>query len=135
MNIALWIVQILLAALFVFAGAMKFIMPVEEMTKQMPSMPGVFLHFIGACELLGGLGLVLPALVRVAVGLVPLAAAGLVVIMIGATVISAQLGGLAGAVLPGVVGLLAAFVAWGRWRAVPHRGRGPVDRVAARSTS
>ena len=135
MNIALWIVQVLLGALFVFAGAMKFIMPVEEMTKQMPSMPGLFLHFIGVCELLGGLGLVLPAVFRVAVGLVPLAAAGLAVIMMGATVISLKIGPPAGALIPLVVGLLAVFVAWGRWRAVPHRGRGAVDRVAARSIS
>ena len=134
MNVALWIVQVLLAALFVFAGAMKFIMPVEEMTKQMPSMPGAFLHFIGLCELLGGLGLILPALFRVAVGLVPLAAAGLVVIMIGATVISLKIGPAAGALIPLVVGLLAAFVAWGRSRAVPHRARGAVDSLAGRST-
>jgi hypothetical protein len=135
MNVALWIVQALLAALFVFAGAMKFIMPVEEMTKQMPSMPGWFLRFIGICEVLGGLGLILPGLIRVWPGLTPLAAAGLVVIMIGATVISLMIGPAVVALMPLVVGLLAAFVAWGRWRAVPHRGRGAVDRMAARSTS
>ena len=135
MNVALWIVQVLLAALFVFAGVMKFIMPVEEMTKQMPSMPGAFLHFIGICEVLGGLGLILPGLFRVRPGLAPLAASGLVVIMIGATVISLMIGPAVGALMPLVLGILAAFVAWGRWRAVPHRGRGAVDRVAARSTS
>jgi hypothetical protein len=135
MNVALWIVQALLAALFVFAGAMKFIMPVEEMTKQMPSMPGWFLRFIGICEVLGGLGLILPGLIRVRPGLTPLAAAGLVVIMVGATVISLMIGPAVVALMPLVVGLLAAFVAWGRWRAVPHRGRGAVDRMAARSTS
>jgi DoxX-like family len=135
MNVALWIVQALLAALFVFAGAMKFIMPVEEMTKQMPSMPGWFLRFIGICEVLGGLGLILPGLIRVRPGLTPLAAAGLVVIMVGATVISLMIGPAVVALMPLVVGLLAAFVAWGRWRAVPHRGRVAVDRMAARSTS
>ncbi|HEU5195134.1 MAG TPA: DoxX family protein [Methylomirabilota bacterium] len=135
MNVALWIVQALLAALFVFSGAMKFIMPIEEMTKQMPSMPGWFLRFIGICEILGGLGLILPGLIRVRPGLTPLAAAGLVVIMVGATVISLMIGPAVVALMPLVVGLLAAFVAWGRWRAVPHRGRGAVDRMAARSTS
>jgi uncharacterized membrane protein YphA (DoxX/SURF4 family) len=138
MTIALWIVQILLAALFVFAGVMKFVMPIEEMTKQMPGMPGWFLRFIGLAELLGGLGLVLPGLFRVAPHLTPLAAAGLVVIMLGATVISAMIGPVWMAVLPLVVGVLAAFVAYGRWRVVPlGRARniaGPVDRVAPRST-
>ncbi len=113
-------------------------MPVEEMTKQMPGMPGWFLHFIGVAEILGGLGLVLPGLVRVCPGLTPVAAAGLVIIMIGATVVSAMIGPLPMAALPFVVGVLAAFVAYGRWRVAPL-GRpsttsGTVDRVASRST-
>ena len=56
MNIALWIVQGLLALLFLFAGGMKLVMPIEEMTKEV-AMPGLFLRFIGVCELLGGIGL------------------------------------------------------------------------------
>jgi hypothetical protein len=118
-NVVLWIVQALLAALFVFAGGMKLIMPIEEMTKQI-AMPGAFLRFIGVAELLGGLGLVLPGVVGIRHGLTSLAAAGLVIIMIGATVISLQLG-VAMAVLPFVVGVLAAFVAYGRWRVAPYR--------------
>ncbi len=117
MNVALWIVQGLLAALFVFAGGMKLLMPIEEMTKQI-AMPGAFLRFIGVAELLGGLGLVLPGLVGIWPGLTPLAAAGLVVIMIGATVISLQLGG-AVALIPLVVGIMAAVVAYARWRVAP----------------
>ena len=133
MNVALWIVQALLGALFVFAGVMKFVMSVDEMTKQMPGMPGWFLHFIGVAEVLGGLGLILPGLVRLRTGLTPLAAAGLVVIMIGATVISLKVAPAAQALLPLVVGLLAAFVAYGRWRVAPLRPRA-VDSLAARST-
>lgn len=129
MNVALWIVQALLAALFLFAGAMKFVMSVEEMTAQMP-MPGAFLHFIGAAEILGGLGLVLPGLLRVGMGLTPLAALGLAVIMAGATVISAQLGGAVMALPPLLVGLLAAFVAYGRWRRPPLGGSGSTPRSA-----
>ena len=49
MNIALWVVQALLAALFLFAGGMKFVMSIEEMTKQVP-LPGWFLHFIGVAK-------------------------------------------------------------------------------------
>ena len=121
MTIALWIVQVLLTALFVFSGIMKFVMPVEEMTKQMPMLPGWFLHFIGVAEILGGLGLVLPGLLRTRPGLTPLAATGLVIIMVGATVITAMIGPVVMAMLPFTVGVLAAFVAYGRWRVASHR--------------
>src|SRR5260370_22285830 len=80
---ALWIIQTLLGLLFLFSGGMKFVMSVAEMTKDMPSMPGWFLHFIGVMEILGGLGLILPSLLRIRPGLTPLAAAGLFVIMRG----------------------------------------------------
>jgi uncharacterized membrane protein YphA (DoxX/SURF4 family) len=111
----LWIIQGLLAALFLFAGAMKFVMPMDQMTKDMP-LPAAFLYFIGACEVLGGLGLVLPNLLRIRQGLTPLAAIGLLIIMVGATVITATKMGVMSAVTPFVVGLLLAFVALRRWR-------------------
>ena len=123
MNVALWIVQGLLAALFLFAGGMKLVLPIEEMTKQMPlPLPGWFLRFIAVCEVLGALGLILPGLLRIRPGLTPLAAAGLVIIMIGATVVTLAGGDVAPALMPLVVGLLAAFVAYGRWRLAPHGG-------------
>ena len=115
MNAALWVVQALLALLFLFAGSMKFIMSIEEMTAQLP-MPGWFLWFIGAAEVVGGLGLVLPWLLRVRPGLTPLAAALLAVIMAGATVVTVAIGGGATALVPLAVGLLLLFVAWGRGR-------------------
>jgi len=119
MNIALWIIQGLLSALFLFAGGTKLIMPVEEMTKDMPMMPGLFLRFIGVCEIFGGLGLVLPWLLRIRPGLTPLAAAGLVIIMIGAVVTTVATMGVVTALLPLITGILAAFVAYGRWRMTP----------------
>ena len=121
MTYALWTIQVLLALLFLFAGGMKLVMPIEEMTKQMP-MPGLFLRFIGVAELLGGLGLIFPGLLRLRPGLTPLAAAGLVIIMVGATALTLAIGPVATALIPLVVGLLAAFVAYGRWRLAPHRG-------------
>ena len=121
MTYALWIVQGLLAALFLLAGGMKLVLPVEEMTRQI-QLPGLFLRFIGVAEVLGAIGLVLPGLLRIRPGLTPLAAAGLVIIMIGATVVTLASGMLAPALISLVVGLLAAFVAYGRWRLAPHRG-------------
>jgi hypothetical protein len=123
MTRALWIVQGLLALLFLFAGGTKLVMPIEEMTRQMTvPLPGGFLRFIGLAELLGGLGLILPGLLRVRPGLTPLAAAGLAIIMVGAVAITLAGGDRATALIPLAVGLLAAFVAYGRWRLAPHRG-------------
>ncbi len=124
MNILLWIVQILLGLLFLFSGAMKFVMPVAEMNRQSAVvLPGLFLHFIGVCELLGGLGLILPSLLRIKPGLTPLAAAGLAIITLGATVITIMGGMAAMAVVPLVTALLCIFVAYGRWKAAPIQGK------------
>ncbi len=122
MNIALWIIQVLLALLFLFAGGVKLVMPIEEMTKQMPiALPGLFVRFIGVCEVLGGLGLILPMLLRIKPWLTPIAAAGLVIIMIGAMAFSLMIG-ITAAIPALVTGLLLAFVAYGRWRLVPTAG-------------
>ncbi len=124
MNIALWIVQGLLALTFLYAGGTKWVMSIQEMTALMPlPLPGWFLRFIGVAELLGALGLILPGLLRIRPGLTPLAAAGLAIIMIGATLYTVAGGQMAPALFPLVVGLVAAFVAYGRWRLAPLRGR------------
>jgi hypothetical protein len=116
MNRTLWLVQWLLALTFLFAGGIKLVLPIEEMIRQMPvPLPGRFLQFIGVCEVLGALGLILPGLLHRRQGLTPLAAAGLVIIMIGATVLT-LMGGMVGpALIPLIVGILAAVVAYGRW--------------------
>jgi uncharacterized membrane protein YphA (DoxX/SURF4 family) len=118
MNVALWIIQGLLAALFVFSGGMKLVLPIEKMQDPV-ALPGLFLRFIGVCELLGGIGLILPSLLRIRPGLTPLAAAGLVVIMIGAVVITVIYMGVASALIPLLVGILAAFITYGRSRLAP----------------
>ena len=114
-TVLLWIIQGLLALVFMFAGVMKFVMPIEEMTKQVP-LPGLFLRFIGVAEVLGAIGLILPGLLRIRPGLTPLAAAGLAIITVGATVVTLMIGGGATALFPLVVALLSAFVAYSRWR-------------------
>ena len=133
MTYALWVLQVLLGLLFVFAGGSKLVMPIEEMTKEV-AMPGWFLRGIGVCELLGGLGLILPGLFRLRTGLTPLAAAGLVIIMIGAVVITLIGREVTGAAISLVVGILAAFVAYGRWKLAPlygSRASATVRRVKA----
>ena len=121
MNRALWIAQGLLALVFLFAGGMKLVLPLEKLTGPI-SLPGPLLRFIGVVEVLGALGLILPGLLRIRPGLTPLAAAGLVIIMIGPTVSTLAAGEVLAALISMVVGLLSAFVAYGRWRLAPHRG-------------
>ncbi len=120
MNRALWVVQGLLSFVFLFAGASKLVMPIEDLTAGSP-LSGEFLRFIGAVEVLGALGLVLPGLLRIRTGLTPLAAAGLVVIMVGAVTLTLADGMVGMALLPLVVGLLAASVAYGRSRTAQLR--------------
>src|SRR5712691_10375044 len=120
MNVALWIVQGLLAARLLFAGGAKLVLPLDQMAGPV-ALPGWFLRFIGVAEVLGALGLVLPGLLRIRPGLIPLAAAGLVIIMIGATIVMWAGGMVAVALMNLVVTLLAAFVAYGRWRLAPYR--------------
>jgi hypothetical protein len=126
---ALWIIQGLLAALFLFAGGMKLVLPLEKLTGPVP-LPGLFMRFIGVAEVLGAIGLILPGLLRIRPGLTPLAAAGLVIIMTGATVVTLAGGDVAPALIPLVVGILLVFVAYGRWRVAPHQGS-----VGSRATS
>jgi uncharacterized membrane protein YphA (DoxX/SURF4 family) len=112
---ALWIIQGLLALLFLFAGSIKLIMPLEMLTALMPlPLPGLFLRFIGTAEVAGAIGLILPGLLRIRPILTPLAACGLVIIMIGATVVTLAGGGGVSALVPLMVGLLCTCVAYGR---------------------
>ena len=116
MNIVLWIIQILLALLFLFAGVTK-LLPIIPMPPPPPDawMPPMwFLKFIGVCEVLGALGLVLPGLFRRQQHLTVFAAIGLTIIMIGAVVTSVMTMGVAAGVLPLIIGILCVFVAYGR---------------------
>ena len=109
----LWVLQALLAALFLFAGTVKLMMPPATLSAQ-SGFSIEFMRFISVAELLGALGLVLPGLFRIERRLTPIAAGGLLAIMIGAVTVSIARMGPAAAVLPFVVGLLLAIVAYGR---------------------
>ena len=127
MTYVLWIIQVLLALLFLFTGGMKLVIPPDVLASmgspnQIP-LPGWLVRFVGVAEVLGALGLLLPELLRIKPGLTPPAAAGLAVVMVGATALTMAADGFAAGVVPLVVGLLAAFVAYGRWRPVPHPAR------------
>jgi hypothetical protein len=119
MNRTVWFVQISLAMVFLFAGGVKLVLPTESLGLPFP-LPAVFVHFVGLCEVLGALGLILPGALRTRTELTPLAAAGLATVMVGATMFTppdqAQL-----ALVPVGIGLLAAFVAYMRWRVTPLR--------------
>jgi len=124
MKYVLWILQVLLALLFIFAGVVKLVMPMEQMVSQMPfPVPGQLLRFVAVTEIVGAAGLILPGLFGIRTELTPLAAAGLVIIMIGATAITIAGGMVLAALFPLVVGLLCAYVAYIRWAVAPIPGR------------
>ena len=123
MNIVLWILQILLGLLFLFAGGTKLVMSGETLTQQMAAsnsivLPLAFIRFIGVVELLGGLGLILPGLTKIRRSFTPLAAVGLTIVMVGAVVVTIMGPGVGPAIFPLIIAILCALVAYGRrdWR-------------------
>jgi hypothetical protein len=127
-NVALWGVQGLLALVFLVAGGMKLAVPPEVLATMSP-LPVLFLKLIGLAEVLGALGLILPGLTRIRPDLTPLAATCLTIEMIGAAVTTVVfVGGGPAAVMPLVVGLLAAFVAYGRYRVARQPARSETGR-------
>jgi hypothetical protein len=119
-NRLLWTIQALLALLFLFTGGLKVVTAAESLAAMsppgVPQLPIGFLRLVGVLECLGAIGLILPGLLHIREGLTPLAAAGLVGIMIGATIVTAIGMGALQALFPLCVGLLAAFVAYARNR-------------------
>ncbi|GIE33368.1 hypothetical protein Ait01nite_064130 [Actinoplanes italicus] len=119
MNVVLWIIAALLAAAFLGAGAMKLIQPKEKLAASGLAWTEDFtagqIKTIGALEVLGAIGLILPAVLDVLPILVPVAAAGLAVTMIGAVVVHVRRGEGPGAVPAAVLLVLSLVVAWGRF--------------------
>lgn len=122
MNTALWIVQILLGLMFIAAGVMKATQPYEKIKGMLPwaeDFAPNTIKIIGTLELLGGIGLILPMLTNILPILTPLAAAGLVLTMIGAALTHFRRGEYPGIAVNLVLLALAAFVVYGRLVAVP----------------
>ena len=127
MKYGLWIVQVLLALAFLAAGIMKLVTPVDQLAQSMVwvnDVPVWLIKFIGLAEVAGALGLILPALTRVQPQLTALAGAGLALDMIFAAIFHLSRGEI-GFIAPNIVLLvLAAFVAYGRWKVAPIAPRG-----------
>lgn len=115
----LWVAQVLLALGMAFAGIMKLTSADTVLTTFYPIFPPTFIRFIGVCEVLGAIGVVVPAALRIRPELTPLAAAGLAIIMAGAVVSTIIMGAASAIATPLVLFLLALFVAYGRWKLAP----------------
>jgi membrane protease YdiL (CAAX protease family) len=114
LNVTLWIAQALLFVAFAAAGLMKVTMPIDQLAAKMPATPSALVRFIGLSELAGALGVLLPSLTRIRPRLTALAGVGLLVVMLLAAGTHIGRGELGALPVVGVLGGLAAFVAWGR---------------------
>ena len=119
MNLALWIIAIALAAVFAGSGLMKQFVPKDKLVTSGQGWAQDFsptiIRLIGLAEILGAIGLVLPAAVHIAPILVPLAAVGLALVMVGAAVVHARRNEPMNIAVNVVLIALAVFVAWGRF--------------------
>ncbi len=114
-SISLWTLQVVLALMFLFAGGTKLILPIQLLVGQMPlPLPGLFIRFIAIAEVAGALGLILPGLLRIRPILTPLAALGLVLDMLGATVYNLISGQIGATVTTVVLGLICLVIVYGR---------------------
>ena len=119
MNIALWVAAGILALAFLAAGAAKLSQPREKLTERQPwveDFSDSAVRTIGGLEVLGAIGVIVPGIVKIVPILVPLAATGLALTMVGAIITHARRGELTATLIPNLVLLaLAVFVAWGRF--------------------
>ena len=126
MNIGLWIAQVVLAVMFIMAGFMKASQPIEALTESLPwitSTPLGLVRFIGISEILGGLGLLLPALPRIKPFLTIWAAIGLIVVMVLAAGFHASRGEFPAIGMNVILMAIAAFIAWGRSKKAPIQAK------------
>lgn len=115
MKTTVWIVSVLLALAFLYIGGAKVLTPAAALEAMAMGVPVILLKIAGWAEVLGAVGLILPAATGIAPVLTPWAATGLVVVMAGAVVANVAIGAYAAVLVPVVLGLLSAFVAWVRF--------------------
>jgi putative oxidoreductase len=136
MNIALWLVQALLALVFLMAGGMKLFLPIDQLVANgmdsIGTTPIWLIRFIGLSEFAGALGLILPAALRIQPRLTPIAAGALAFVMVLAVGTHVMLGEMDKLAAPIVIGLLSAFVAWGRSSKQPIPARVLTPAATAR---
>jgi putative oxidoreductase len=121
-NITLWIAQVLLAGMFIMSGFMKLAQPIDQLSQMLPwanQLPETLVRFIGLSEVLGGLGLVLPAMLRIKPQLTAWAALGLVAVMLFAAIFHASRGEFSAIGMNIILALIAGFIAWGRLKKAP----------------
>lgn len=126
MNIALWILQVLLAAQFLFHGWLFVNPPAELVDIMNASFSPAFRIFLGIAELLAGVAMILPGITRLLTWTTPLAAAGLMIVTASACVLHLTRGEGSSALITAILFVMAAFVAYARWRVKPL----PVQRMA-----
>ena len=122
LNITLWIAQIVIAGMFIMAGFMKSTSPIEQLSTSLPwtkDVPVWLVRFIGISEFFGALGLILPSLLKIKPVLTPLAALGIIAIMVMAAFFHITRTEFSGIALSLSLGLVAAFIGWGRWKKIP----------------
>ena len=122
-SIFLWVLQFLLAAAYLAHGWLLLSPPVHLVELIKASIPTALRIFLGVAEVAAAAGLTLPGLTRIAPWLTPLAAAGLIPIMIGATVLHLMRGEFSSAATTAVLLVLVSFVAYMRWKVAPIRPR------------
>jgi hypothetical protein len=124
MNILLWVLQVLLALAFLAHGGLLLFPPASIVDQMNASLPRWFQLFLGVAEILAAVGLTLPGVTRIQPRLVPAAAAGIMIVMICATVFHLTRGEVSSAATTFGLLAMATFVAYMRWRVAPIRPRG-----------
>jgi hypothetical protein len=125
MNILLWLLQVLLAIAFFAHGYILLVPPAAIVDQMNASLPRWFQLFLGVAEILAAVGLTLPGITRIQPSLVSAAAAGIMIVMICATVFHVMRGEMSSALVTIVLLAMATFVAFMRWRVAPIRPRRP----------
>lgn len=127
MNITLWVLQVLLAVAYLAHGLLFLFPPAELLPLMNALIPPAFRIFLGIAEVAAAAGLTVPGITRIRPGLISWAAAGLMIIMVGATVLHIARGEIGSAVTTAVLFVLLTFVAYMRWKVMPIQPRGVAE--------